>query len=112
MATIRGCTVIFPFTLIHGIFKSRQRRIGLMCNAVRTVIIVIGVYCIIQLVFFSVIYPYRQSVFVFAGAQRQIQLIYPLYRFAPADIRAVIVKSKKIDCRGIAEFIDKAAVIQ
>lgn len=52
MATVRGCTVILPLTLIYGIFKSRQRRIGLMCNTTRTVIIVIGIYCIIQLVFF------------------------------------------------------------
>ena len=112
MATVRGCTVILPFTLIHGIFKSRQRRIGLMCNTARTVIIVIGVHCIIQLIFFPVIRPYCQPVFVFTVAQRQIQLIYPLCRFAPADIRAVIVKSKEIDCRGIAELIDKTAVIQ
>ena len=112
MATVRGCTVILPLTLIYGIFKSRQRRIGLMCNTTRTVIIVIGVYCIIQLVSFSVICPYRQSVFVFAVAQRQIQLIYPLCRLAPADVCAVIVKSKEIDCRWIAEFIDKTAVIQ
>ena len=112
MAAVRGCTIIFPFALIHGIFKSRQRRIGLMCNTARTVIIVIGVHCIIQLIFFPVIRPYRQPVFAFAVTQRQIQLIYPLYWLAPADIRAVIVKSKKIDCRGITEFIDKAAVIQ
>ena len=112
MATVRGCTVILPLTLIYGIFKSRQRRIGLMCNTTRTVIIVIGIYSIIQLVFFSVIRPYRQSVFVFAVAQMKIQLIYPLCRFAPVDIRAVIGKSKEIDCRGIAELIDKTAVIQ
>ena len=112
MATVRGCTVILPFALIHGILESRQRRIGLVCNTARTVIIVIGVYSIIQLIIFSFIRPYRQSVFVFAVAQRQIQLIYPLCRFAPTDVCSVIVKSEKIDCRGIAELIDKTAVIQ
>ena len=112
MAAVCGFAVIRPFTLIHGIRESRQRRISLVSNAVRTVIIVIGVYSIIQLVFFFVIRPYRQSVFAFAVAQRQIQLIYPLYRLAPADVCAVIVKSKEIYCRGIAELIDKTAVIQ
>ena len=112
MAAVCGFAVILPFALIHGILESRQRRIGLMCNTARTVIIVIGVYSIIQLIIFSFIRPYRQSVFVFAVTQRQIQLIYPLCRLTPLDIRAVIVKSKEIDCRGIAEFIDKTAVIQ
>ena len=53
MAAVCGFAVIRPFTLIHGIRESRQRRISLVSNAVRTVIIVIGVYSIIQLVFFS-----------------------------------------------------------
>ena len=112
MAAVCGFAVILPFALIHGILESRQRRIGLVCNTVRTVIIVIGVYSIIQLIFFPVIRPYRQPVFAFAVTQRQIQLIYPLSRYAPTDVCSVIVKSEKIDCRGIAELIDKTAVIQ
>ena len=112
MAAVCGFAVILPFALIHGIRESRQRRISLVSNAARTVIIVIGVYSIIQLVFFSVIRPYRQSVFVFTVEQRQIQLIYPLCRFAPTDVCSVIVKSKEIYCRGIAELMDKTAVIQ